>query len=368
MDKKRIAERLKMLKGGMSGEAFAERCGIPPSTMQGYLEGKRLPSYENINNVAKSFNVPPEWIAKGSLPDIQKIDDIILAKLFELDPEVIETIDDNGRKTPVVKTYDDMKHHFQFFCIHCRCWHFHGRGGEDYPYQKGRGGMAGDREAHCITVNSPFRKRGYILDVVGKLKDVKKKYKQGESLICPQCNNYYSAAFNACSCGYINTRRKSEYPELADLYQRVVVAVEKKELPNITPGPSMGNAHKIPIISWVQAGDWKDVFDPYQPGFAEDWVLTTETNHPNAFALLVQGDSMEPEFLEGDIVTVDPGRDAINGSYVIAKNGEEATFKQLVIDGSNVYLKPLNARYPIKDITGIEIKIVGVVVEKRKRY
>lgn len=71
---------------------------------------------------------------------------------------------------------------------------------------------------------------------------------------------------------------------------------------------------------------------------------------------------MEPEFLAGDIVTVDPGREAINGSHVIAKNGEEATFKQLVIDGNNVYLKPLNTRYPIKDITGIEIKIVVVVV------
>jgi SOS-response transcriptional repressor LexA len=31
-----------------------------------------------------------------------------------------------------------------------------------------------------------------------------------------------------------------------------------------------------------------------------------------------------------------------------------------------MYLKPLNTRYPIKDITGGEIKIVGVVVEKRK--
>nr|WP_240194879.1 S24 family peptidase [Desulfobulbus rhabdoformis] len=73
----------------------------------------------------------------------------------------------------------------------------------------------------------------------------------------------------------------------------------------------------------VQAGDWQDVFDPYQPGFAEDWVLTTETNNPNAFALVIHGDSMEPEFLEGDIVTVDSGRDAINGSYVIGKNARK---------------------------------------------
>ncbi|MBM9614726.1 S24 family peptidase [Desulfobulbus rhabdoformis] len=73
----------------------------------------------------------------------------------------------------------------------------------------------------------------------------------------------------------------------------------------------------------MQAGDWQDVFDPYQPGFAEDWVLTTETNNPNAFALVIHGDSMEPEFLEGDIVTVDSGRDAINGSYVIGKNARK---------------------------------------------
>lgn len=138
---------------------------------------------------------------------------------------------------------------------------------------------------------------------------------------------------------------------------------------NVSPGPSLDHALKIPIISWVQAGDWKDVFDPYQPGDADDWIKTTETNNPNAFALIVNGDSMEPEFADGDIITVDPGREAENGSYVVAKNGDgEATFKQLVIDGNSVFLKPKNDRYPIKDITGKETKIVGVVVEKRKRY
>jgi SOS-response transcriptional repressor LexA len=140
------------------------------------------------------------------------------------------------------------------------------------------------------------------------------------------------------------------------------------EQPNVSPGPTMEYARRVPVISWVQAGDWSEVYDPYQPGHAEDWISTTETTHSNAFALIVRGDSMEPEFIENDIITVDPGRPPINGSYVIAKNGQEATFKQLVIDGENVYLKPLNNRYPIKDVTGLEIRIVGVVVEKRKRY
>jgi SOS-response transcriptional repressor LexA len=125
---------------------------------------------------------------------------------------------------------------------------------------------------------------------------------------------------------------------------------------------------RVPIISWVQAGDWSCVADPFHPGDAEEWVNTTETAHPNAFALVVKGDSMEPEFAEGDIITVDPGRAYCSGSFVVVKNGDEATFKQLIIDGSSVFLKPLNDRYPIKDVTGMDIRVVGVVIEKRKRY
>lgn len=42
--------------------------------------------------------------------------------------------------------------------------------------------------------------------------------------------------------------------------------------------------------------------------------------------------------------------------------------EQLIIDGPDVFLKPLNDRYPIRDMTGVEFRIIGVVVEKRKRY
>jgi len=36
--------------------------------------------------------------------------------------------------------------------------------------------------------------------------------------------------------------------------------------------------------------------------------------------------------------------------------------------GSHQGSTQLNVRYPIRDMTGIEFRIVGVVVEKRKRY
>jgi SOS-response transcriptional repressor LexA len=155
-------------------------------------------------------------------------------------------------------------------------------------------------------------------------------------------------------------------PPLRDQLAPTMANVPAKISPNISPGPPV--LSKIPIISWVRAGDWAEVVDPYQPGYAEEWIDTTATRHPNAFALVVRGDSMAPEFIEGEIITVDPGREAVNGSYVVAKNGDEATFKQLVFDGPNVFLKPLNKRYPIRDMTGINFRIIGVVVEKVKRY
>ncbi|MDL2268840.1 LexA family transcriptional regulator [Desulfosarcina sp. OttesenSCG-928-A07] len=131
---------------------------------------------------------------------------------------------------------------------------------------------------------------------------------------------------------------------------------------------SMRELNRVPVISLVQAGTWQDVEDNFRQGYAENWVDTTATSHPNAFALVVRGDSMEPLFLEGETIIVDPGKDAISGSYVIVKNGEMATFKQLVIDGGGVFLKPLNNRYPIMDMTGVEFKIVGVVVAKEMRF
>ena len=40
--------------------------------------------------------------------------------------------------------------------------------------------------------------------------------------------------------------------------------------------------HSVPVISWVQAGEWSCVADPFHPGDAEERVSTTETAHPNA--------------------------------------------------------------------------------------
>ncbi|MCX2780401.1 LexA family protein [Microbulbifer thermotolerans] len=132
---------------------------------------------------------------------------------------------------------------------------------------------------------------------------------------------------------------------------------------NVSPGPEIRRS--VPLISWVQAGEWSEVIDMHQPGLADEWRETTANVGPRAFALRVQGDSMtSPSGLsipEGSVVIVDPDAVYNNGSIVVAKleDTQEATLKRLVIDGPNKYLKPLNPAYSVIPING-NCRIIGV--------
>lgn len=129
---------------------------------------------------------------------------------------------------------------------------------------------------------------------------------------------------------------------------------------NVSEGPVLRG--KIPVISWVQAGNWMNVIDNLAPGDAEKWINTTYSARRHTFALRINGDSMEPKFPEGAIIVVEPDEDPLPGKYVVVRrnNDNEATFKQLILDGGMYYLKPLNSRYPIMELTP-DSTIVGVV-------
>ncbi|MCG9052374.1 XRE family transcriptional regulator [Laribacter hongkongensis] len=161
-----------------------------------------------------------------------------------------------------------------------------------------------------------------------------------------------------------NGRHEPSYMQMMS-----ISALSNTPLPydkNVAPGPFVGG--EVPIISWVQAGNFESVVDNFQPGFAEETVTATVQVRRHTYALRVHGDSMEPDFKEGDILIVEPEMEAVHGSYVIAKNGDnEATFKKLVQDGGDWYLKPLNPAYPMKSLDG-SIKIVGVVRQRVSKF
>jgi SOS-response transcriptional repressor LexA len=123
---------------------------------------------------------------------------------------------------------------------------------------------------------------------------------------------------------------------------------------------------QVPLISWVQAGGYNEAIDLYEPGYGEDLVNVTVQVGRHTFALRVVGDSMEPEFFEGEMIVVEPDMQFENGDFVIAKAGNDATFKKVTKVDGDWYLKPLNGTYPTKPLG--EGHIIGVVRYKVKRY
>lgn len=142
---------------------------------------------------------------------------------------------------------------------------------------------------------------------------------------------------------------------------------------NVEPGPNITGM--IPLISWVQAGAWREVIDNFAPGFAEEWLPCPVCHSPSTFVLRVRGESMfnpygRPSFQEGDLIYVDPERPAEHGSLVIVRldDEKEATFKKLVIEGEKKYLKALNPAWPdpIIQVNG-NATICGVIIFKGEK-
>lgn len=85
-----------------------------------------------------------------------------------------------------------------------------------------------------------------------------------------------------------------------------------------------------------------------------------------SFALMVLGDSMLPEFSEGDIIVIEPDGLASDGSFVLAYCNDEWIFRQLARDPRAGWrLHALDPRYP--DIPLADLSAVrGVVIQKSR--
>lgn len=79
---------------------------------------------------------------------------------------------------------------------------------------------------------------------------------------------------------------------------------------------AMDGARLIPVRSWAQAGLGFDFEE-----LPLDWQKQVATDCPDdqAFAVEIQGDSMEPKYFQGDVAVLMPGHLPRNGSLVVAK-------------------------------------------------
>ena len=133
------------------------------------------------------------------------------------------------------------------------------------------------------------------------------------------------------------------------------------------------DVRQVPLISFVQAGLWREAVDSHAPGAGDRYLLTETPLGPHAFALTVRGDSMQPEFREGDTIIVDPDINPLPGDFVVAKNDDnEATFKKFRPRGINedgqtvIELVPLNEDFPRLRSDTTPIQIIGTMMEHRR--
>ncbi|TXG87563.1 MAG: S24 family peptidase [Thermomicrobiales bacterium] len=93
------------------------------------------------------------------------------------------------------------------------------------------------------------------------------------------------------------------------------------------------------------------------------------------FALMVLGDSMAPEFVDGDIVVVEPDGLVFHGAFVIAGLEQDWLLRRLEQFGDKWTLAPLNSKYDSVPIESLD-SVKGVVIQRtharqrgrRKRY
>lgn len=103
---------------------------------------------------------------------------------------------------------------------------------------------------------------------------------------------------------------------------------------------------------------------PIAPATAEEaGAGACESAEP--VALMVLGDSMLPEFAEGEVIIVEPEGLARDGAYVIALHDDEHILRQLVRRDGRWLLHPLNPSYPDAGIADLSA-VKGVVIQKSR--
>lgn len=202
------------------------------------------------------------------------------------------------------------------------------------------------------------KSKGYSTYDVNRLTDVSQSYisliekgkRRASAIILKTLAPIYSL-------DYLDLYEKAGYIDLIE---------DEKKQQILTP---LSNQITIPLLGTVKAG-----YDY----LAEENIVGYEsidnvTDKENYYALTVTGDSMEPLFSDGDVAIIHKQNDFESGNTcIVLINGDEATIKKVVRMEDGIDLIAMNPYYPVKhfskeDMQEIPVKVIGKVVEARKR-
>ncbi len=120
---------------------------------------------------------------------------------------------------------------------------------------------------------------------------------------------------------------------------------------------------EVPVINKVTAGYPAGFTDMGYPArIADEYIRTPDLCDPDAFAARVIGDSMEPNYREGDIVVFSPAREITDGMdcFVRLEPDHETTFKRIYFQTDEagnelIRIQPINNAYPSRTVAREEV-------------
>lgn len=136
------------------------------------------------------------------------------------------------------------------------------------------------------------------------------------------------------------------------------------------------NMVQIPVLGTIKAGiaieAQQDILEYIE--IPKTWLRGGK----QFYGLKISGDSMFPKYQENDIVVFEDSRNydmesARNKDCAVMVNGDDATFKKVLLSDDGITLVPYNTgAYDIKmyskdDIINKPIRIIGIAREKRTR-
>lgn len=173
--------------------------------------------------------------------------------------------------------------------------------------------------------------------------------------------------------GHIDNMRRDRIASLAKILKispLSIMGIESAPPPNAIPLDTY--TYKIPLLGRVAAGE---------PIYADEHIESYEyidsrykDDGNDYFALRIDGKSMEPTIMDGDIVIVRQQSFAENGQIgIVLIDGEDATAKEIrenpdgiTLIGHNVAVYPPHF-YSKHQIVELPVRIIGVVMEIRRR-
>lgn len=144
----------------------------------------------------------------------------------------------------------------------------------------------------------------------------------------------------------------------------------------IKPVVDDDNIVKIPVLGTIKAGipieAQQNILEYIE--IPKKWL----NGGKKFYGLKISGDSMLPKYQENDIVVFEDSRNydmesARNKDCAVMVNGDDATFKKVLINDDSITLVPYNTgSYDIKmysknDIIHKPVKIIGIAREKRTK-